>query len=265
MIIGFIGAGNMGGALAKAARAAKPDDVILLSDPRKDKAEELAAELNAAVVDNKTIAMNADFIFLGVKPQNLADVLGGISGLLRTRGGTFTIISMAAGVPISRIKQYLGVAAPIIRIMPNTPVAVGEGAILYSYSEVTTQESINSFTKILSKAGSVMNLDEKLIDAASAISGCGPAYADLFIEALSDGGVACGLPRAAAITLASQMLAGSAKLQLATGKHPAELKDAVCSPAGSTIEGVRTLEEGAFRSLVMNAVIAAYKRTKELG
>ena len=265
MIIGFIGTGNMGGALARAVRSARPNDVLLLSDASSERAEALAQEVGGDVVDNRTVAMNADYIFLGVKPQMLQDMLSGIVGLLRSRADSFTIISMAAGVPISRLKQLCGRPCPIIRIMPNTPVSVGEGAVLYSVSEGTSPEAVYKFCEIMANAGRLMNIDERLIDAASAISGCGPAYADLFSEALADGGVACGLPRNTAIALASQMLLGSAKLQLETGKHPGELKDAVCSPAGSTIEGVKALEDGCFRSAVINAVISAYKRTKELG
>lgn len=264
MIIGFIGTGNMGGALARAVRAAKPNDVLLLSDYSQEKAEALAKELSADAVDNRTVSLNADFIYLGVKPQMLQDMMNGISGFLRSRTDGFTLISMAAGVPISRVKMLCGRACPIIRIMPNTPVSVGEGAVLYSVSDGTNPEIVAKFCEIMAKSGKLMNIDERMIDAASAISGCGPAYADLFIEALADGGVACGLPRSTAVALASQMLLGSAKLQLETGKHPGELKDSVCSPAGSTIEGVLALESGAFRASVMNAVISAYKRTKEL-
>ncbi len=184
MIIGFIGTGNMGGALARAVRSARPNDVLLLSDASSERAEALAQEVGGDVVDNRTVAMNADYIFLGVKPQMLQDMLSGIVGLLRSRADSFTIISMAAGVPISRLKQLCGRPCPIIRIMPNTPVSVGEGAVLYSVSEGTSPEAVYKFCEIMANAGRLMNIDERLIDAASAISGCGPAYADLFIEAL---------------------------------------------------------------------------------
>ena len=260
MIIGFIGTGNMGGALARAVRSARPNDVLLLSDASSERAEALAQEVGGDVVDNRTVAMNADYIFLGVKPQMLQDMLSGIVGLLRSRADSFTIISMAAGVPISRLKQLCGRPCPIIRIMPNTPVSVGEGAVLYSVSEGTSPEAVYKFCEIMANAGRLMNIDERLIDAASAISGCGPAYADLFIEALADGGVACGLPRSLALELAAATLSGSARLILETGKHPAQLKDEVCSPGGTTIQGVRALEKGGLRSAVMEAVIAAFHK-----
>jgi len=149
--------------------------------------------------------------------------------------------------------------------MPNTPVAVGSGVILYDETENVTQEQVKQFCENMRFAGLLDHLDEHLIDAGSAVSGCGPAFADLFMEALADGGVACGLPRAKAQLYAAQMLMGAAKLVLESGRHPGELKDAVCSPGGSTIAGVRALEQRAFRAACMEAVEAAYRRNKELG
>ena len=159
MIIGFIGTGNMGGALARAVRAARPNDVLLLSDSSPEKAAALAQEIGADVVDNRTVAINSDFIFLGVKPQMLQDMLSSIVGLLRSRSDSFTIISMAAGVPISRLKVLCGRPCPIIRIMPNTPVSVGEGAVLYAVSEGTSPEAVYKFGEIMAKAGKLMNID----------------------------------------------------------------------------------------------------------
>ena len=153
----------------------------------------------------------------------------------------------------------------MIRIMPNTPVAVGQGVILYDTTENVTQEAVQGFCGGMKCAGLLDQLPEKLIDAGSAVTGCGPAYVCLFMEALADGGVACGLPRAKAMEYAAQMLLGTAALALESGKHPGQLKDAVCSPGGSTIAGVRALEQGGFRAAAMNAVEAAYHRTKELG
>jgi pyrroline-5-carboxylate reductase len=148
--------------------------------------------------------------------------------------------------------------------MPNTPASIGEGIILYTPSENVTDEETGVFVSGMSKAGRLSALPEHLLDAGSCISGCGPAFVDLFIEGLADGGVACGVPRKQAIEFAAQMVAGAAKLVLETGKHPGELKDAVCSPGGTTIQGVRELEENGFRATAMNAVIAAYDKTVSL-
>ena len=148
--------------------------------------------------------------------------------------------------------------------MPNTPAAIGEGMILYACGEGVAKTEEKVFLDAMAGAGRFSPLPEKLIDAGSAVSGCGPAFVDLFIEALADGGVACGLPRAAAQEYAAQMVLGSARLLLESGKHPGALKDAVCSPGGTTIQGVRTLEEAGFRGAVMDAVIAAYEKNFDL-
>ena len=154
--------------------------------------------------------------------------------------------------------------APIIRIMPNTPVAVGEGMILYDANEWVTSEMLDAFSHALSKAGRLDRLPEGSIDAASALSGCGPAFVYLFSESLADGAVECGLSREKANLYAAQTLYGAAKLLLESGKHPGELKDAVCSPGGTTIAGVHALEEGSFRAATMSAVNAAYQKTLKL-
>jgi pyrroline-5-carboxylate reductase len=175
------------------------------------------------------------------------------------------LVSMAAGIAIADIQRMAGKDYPVIRIMPNTPVGVGEGMVLYTVSENVTADMKAAFCDAMSGAGLLDEIPEKLIDAGSAVSGCGPAFACLFVEALADGGVACGLPRDKALTYAAQMLKGTAKLILESGEHPGKLKDAVCSPGGSTIAGVRALEQGNFRGSTMDAVDAAFYRTKELG
>ena len=162
------------------------------------------------------------------------------------------------------IQELAGEDFPVIRIMPNTPASVGEGMIQYCSSNVTAEEE-EAFLRIMAPAGRLDAVPESLIDAASCVSGCGPAWVYQFIEALADGGVACGLPRTKAQEYAAQMVLGSAKLVLESGKHPGELKDAVCSPGGSTIQGVRVLEEHGLRGAVMDAVIASYNKTKEMG
>ncbi|MBR5672722.1 MAG: pyrroline-5-carboxylate reductase, partial [Spirochaetales bacterium] len=201
-------------------------------------------------------------IFLGVKPQVMADMLGEIKKTLAGRKDHFVLVSMAAGISIERLIKMAG-DWPIIRIMPNIPASVGEGMILYC-SHKAGESDIEAFLCAMGHAGKLAAVDEKLIDAGSAVSGCGPAYAFMFIEALADGGVDCGLPRAQAQLLAAQTLLGAAKMVIETGRHPGELKDAVCSPGGTTIEGVLALEQGGFRGTVSEAVIAAYDKTKGL-
>lgn len=258
--IGFIGCGNMGGALARAVKNAGFDNIIL-ADLDTEKRDALASEIGAKTADAKAVAGECDFIFMGVKPQVLSVAFEGIKDELKNND--CVIVSMAAGVNIEKVKAYSGKAS-VIRIMPNMPASVGAGVILAA-GENVNDEIKNEFKEMMSKAGIFDWLDEKLIDAASALSGCGPAYVYLFIEALADGAVACGLPRDKALLYAAGMVEGSAKALLESGKHPGKLKDEVCSPAGSTIMGVKALEDGGFRSASMNAVIEAYKRTKELG
>ena len=258
---GFIGTGNMGGAVAKAAAKAVGGGNLFLANRTPAKAEALAAELGGRACDNGTAARQ-DYIFLGVKPQMMAGMLEGIRPVLRERiekGETFTLVTMAASLTIENIREMAGVDAPIVRIMPNLPVSIGKGVILYTASGA--EKTLPGLLEALAPAGMLLPVEERLIDAGSAVAGCGPAFACLFIEALADGGVACGLPRAQAQTLALQMLAGTAELLLQTGQHPAALKDAVCSPGGTTIAGVHALEKGGFRAAAFDAVKAAYDKT----
>ena len=214
-------------------------------------------------MDNAAAALAADYLFLGVKPQMMADLLADLAPVLAARRGRFVLVTMAAGLSIARIQALAGGDYPVIRIMPNTPASIGEGMILSACGGVTAEEE-QVFLQGMAGAGKLAPLAEHLIDAGSAVAGCGPAFVDLFIEALADGGVACGLPRAQALEFAAQMVAGSAKLVLESGQHPGALKDAVCSPGGTTIQGVRALEEARFRGAVMNAVIAAYEKNFDL-
>ena len=261
---GFIGAGNMGGALARAACRWRPEQVVL-TDRTLEKAVALAEELDCDIaMDNDAVAREAKFIFLGVKPQMMADMLAALAPTLEERGGGYVLVSMAAGLTIARLEEMLGFPAPILRIMPNTPAAIGEGMILYTANERVAAADVEEFCDKMVGAGRFDALEERLIDAASSVSGCGPAFVYQFIEALADGGVACGLPRAKAQQYAAQMVLGAAKMLLDTGKHPGELKDAVCSPGGTTIQGVRVLEERGFRGAVTDAVIAAYDKTCKL-
>ena len=260
--LGFIGTGNMGGALARAACKSVPSGQVFLSNRTAEKARALSAELDYRVTDNEAIAQNADLIFLGVKPQYMEEVMAEICPILEARESRFLLVSMAAGLTIPRIRELAGKNYPVIRIMPNTPSAIGEGMVFYDCSENVTKTEEKVFLESLAGAGRLAPLADRLMDAGSAVAGCGPAFADMFLEALADGGVACGLPRALALESAAQMMIGTAKLMLETGKHPGELKDAVCSPGGATIQGIRALEEAGFRGAVMDAVIAAWEKSQ---
>lgn len=265
MIFGFIGTGNMGGALAKAAAKSLAPEELLLSDKFAATAQALASTLGCQAKSVEEVAQEAELLFLGVKPHMMAGLLGSIAPILAQRQTPFTLVSMAAGLSIRDILGMAGGEYPVIRIMPNTPVSVGQGVILYDKTPNVTPEALEAFLSGMSQAGLLDPLPEALIDAGSALSGCGPAFAALFMEALADGGVACGLPRAKAMEYAAKTLLGAAALALETGIHPGALKDAVCSPGGSTIAGVRALEQRAFRAAAMEAVDAAFRRTKELG
>lgn len=264
MTYGFIGTGNMASALATAACRAVDPRKIFLSNRTADKAQKLAEKLGANLSDNAAIAGDCDYIFLGVKPQMMADLLTTLRPVFERRKTPFVLVSMAAGLTIDALAEMAGVPCPIIRIMPNTPCAVGEGLTLYACSAEVTDAQEKAFLHLLSRSGALEPLSESLIDAGSAVAGCGGAFACLFLEALADGAVACGLPRDKAQRYAAQMLKGTAELALQSQQHTGALKDAVCSPGGTTIAGVRALEEGGFRAAAMNAVIAAYERTAAL-
>ena len=237
----------------------------MISNRTPEKAAALAESLQASTGSNNDVAAWADFLFLGVKPQMMEGLLAELAHVLAERTDRFIVVNMAAGLTMERIAAMAGGPYPVIRIMPNTPCAVGEGVILWDANAQVTEAEMSEFTSALSGAGVLDRLEERLIDAGSAVAGCGPAFACLLLEALADGGVSCGLPRQKALLYAAQMLKGTAALQLATGTHPGALKDAVCSPGGSTIAGVRTLEERGFRGAAMDAVIAAVEKTRELG
>lgn len=260
--IGFLGCGNMGGALARAASQQTKE--ILLSNRTAAKAEVLAAELGCQAADNHTVAEKCDLIFLGVKPQMMEELLSEIAPVLAKRTDRFLLVTMAAGLKIAAIRRMVGGEYPVLRIMPNTPAAIGAGMIL-TCAEGVTEEEKEAFFSVMQSSGQFDELPEHLMDAGSAVSGCGPAFVYPFIEALADGAVACGLPRDKAQRYAAQTLLGAAQLVLESREHPGALKDAVCSPAGSTIQGVRALEQRGFRSAVMEAVIAAYEKTVALG
>lgn len=261
MIVSFIGTGNMGSALATAV-AKKRSSTVLLYDVDTDRADALAAKLEGRSVSLRD-TLDADYLFLGVKPQVLPALAKDLAPHLKNALKAPVLVTMAAGKSIAYVKSLLG-DYPVIRIMPNTPVSVGEGVLLYCTDGVP-ETAEKDFASLMSEAGLVCSLPEEKIDAASALTGCGPAFVYLFLEALADGAVACGLPRDLSTRFAAATLKGAAALALKSGKGPGELKDAVCSPGGTTIEGVRTLEEKGFRGAAMDAVLAAYRKTLDLG
>ena len=260
MKYGFIGCGNMGGALARAL--AKNTKDFSITD-RSGKAIGLAAELACGYSSAEEIVRTCDRIFLGVKPQMMAGVLENLSQLLEEKQPL--LITMAAGLSMDQIQDMAGCDLPVIRIMPNTPVAVGKGLVLYCANELVPQEVLTSFLDDMRFAGRFDKIEERLFDAAGTVTGCGPAYVYMFIEAMADGAVACGVPRVQAMEYAASTLVGAAEMVLQSGNHPGALKDAVCSPGGSTIAGVKALEDHGFRSAVMDCVMAAFKRNQELG
>ena len=256
MKYGFIGCGNMGSAIAKAMASQGAD--LAVTD-RSGKAKALGFPYTSA----EDIAANAERIFLGVKPHMMQGVLENLKPVLQERKPL--LITMAAGLTMERIDAMAGGGFPVIRIMPNTPTAIGKGVIQYCANSLVTDSVLADWLADMAPCGLLDALDEALIDAASALSGSGPAYMYVFLEALADGAVACGIPRAKAYEYAAMTMVGSAQMYLQTKQHPGALKDAVCSPGGSTIAGLKALEEGAFRAAVMNCVAATCNRNKELG
>ena len=258
--IGFIGCGNMGSALALAAAGR---GTLLLADARPEQAQLLARRTGGTVSDNETIARSCDLIFLGVKPQMMARMLEPLRPVLAARKDRFVLVSMAAGMKTEKIQALCGKAYPVIRIMPNVAVAVGAGVIQVCDRDVTDVE-VEAFCTLMERSGLLDRIDEHLIDAASGVSGCGPAYICLAMEAMADGGVACGLSREKALRYAAQTLLGVGKLYLETGTHPGALKDSVTSPGGTTIQGVRALENRGVRAAFFEAVVASYEKNFHL-
>ena len=260
MKYGFIGCGNMGGAIARALSKTTCD--IMITD-RSGKARALAEELGCVYTDAEMVASSCERIFLAVKPQMMADALRPLRNILREFKPL--LITMAAGLEITKIQELAGAELPVIRIMPNTPVLVGSGMTLYCCNDLVDEALLEDFLDDMAFTGHMDQIPEHLIDAAGVVSGCGPAYMYMFAEALADGAVACGVPRAKALEYAAATLIGAGEMLLQTQEHPGKLKDNVCSPAGSTIAGVNVLEQRAFRGAVMDCVKAAYKRNQELG
>jgi pyrroline-5-carboxylate reductase len=262
--IAFLGAGNMAEALVKGllrAEVAAAREVIC-SDRNPARAELTQRYGVRFTSSNTEAATAADIVVLSVKPQVMNKLLDEIAPVLDQRK---LVISIAAGVPIAAIERKVGHGVRIVRTMPNTPALVGAGATALTAGEHATEEDLSQARALFDAIGRTVVVDEPQLDAVTGLSGSGPAYIFLVIEALSDAGVKVGLARATAQDLAAQTVLGSAKLLIETGEHPGRLKDQVTSPGGTAIAGLHTLEAGGLRTTLMNAVEAATHRAKELG
>lgn len=264
-MIGFIGCGNMGNALVEGiinSGLRKPDEIIVY-DKDSIKTQLLQDKFGLKTAANPASLMqNASEIFLSVKPQEMHGLLKTLKPFLHLQ---HLLISVAAGLNISFYKSYLGKEQKIIRLMPNTPCLVGEGMIVACSSENVEPQEEQAIIKLLETLGCVLTLDEQYFDAVTALSGSGPAYIFLVIEALADGGVEMGLSRDVALLLASQTVLGAARMCLATGENPAVLKSRITSPGGTTSAGLLALEAGTIRSSFAKAIAAAAERSKEMG
>ena len=249
--------------MATAAARAVGGGCLRIADLDTEKAAALAAAIGAVATDSATVVAECDYIFLGVKPQVMESALTALRPALAARTIKPVLISMAAGLTVACIKEWSG-GMPVIRIMPNTPVAVEEGMTLYTLCEDVCPAQKTAFEAFMAASGRLCAMPESLIDAGCAVSGCGPAFAYLFIEALAAGGAEKGLDPALSLELAAQTVLGAAKMVQETGRDPMALKDAVCSPGGATIQGVYALERSGFRDVGMSAVDAAYQRTLEM-
>lgn len=268
----FIGAGNMGGALAEAVCRAKGGESVIIFDHSEEKMRLLAQKTGCTAAKGARQAVSAaKFVFLCVKPKVLGETLESLLPYFQeaaAKGEGKVLVSIAAGVSIESIKAMLekgGTELPVIRLMPNTPVMVGKGLVLVMPSKDAKRGDVSELLDALSDAGAAELFDEGLIDAATPVFSCSPAYGYMFVEALADGGVMAGVPRAQAQRFAAQALLGAAAMVLETGKHPGQLKDEVCSPGGSTIVGVEALEAAGFRAAVADAVYKAFEKTAKLG
>ena len=261
MKISCIGTGAMGGAIMRAI--CKKYDVknIKITDKNVELGKAFANETGATFVSTNKEVLDADYIFLAVKPQFLSDVFAEIAGSIPTNA---VVISMAAGVKLEKLENWAP-KARFVRMMPNVCAQIGQAMIAITYNENIKAEEAATVKEILSSAGKVEQVPEKLMDCVTAVSGSGPAFVFMFIEALADAAVRCGMPRSQAYTYAAQTVYGSAGMVLENGQHPALLKDMVCSPAGTTIEGVAALEKNNFRNAVIEAVTAACDRSIALG
>ena len=264
MKIGFIGTGNMGSSIIKGILSSKfeENENINIFDLDKDKVNNLVKEYGVnAVNSEKELARNSDIIVLSVKPHIIPVVLKNLSENVKK---DMIILTIAAGISISVIENALGEDKKVVRTMPNTPAQVLSGMTAVTFNKNIENSEKEIIFKLLNSFGKSVEIEEKLMHAYTGISGSLPAYVYMFMEALADGGVLCGMPRDKAYKIVAQAVAGSAKMLLETRKHPGQLKDEVCSPAGTTIEAVRVLENGNFRGNVIEAVVACTEKSKEM-
>ena len=263
--LGFLGAGKMATALARgwiAAGLASPSSV-LASDPVPAARETFAEATGArAAADNRDVVRDSDVLILSVKPQSMAGLLAEARPLVTER---HLVVSIAAGIGLRQLAEGLGPGRRLVRVMPNTPCLVGASASGYAPGEAATADDVALVDRLLNAVGRAFKVPEGLLDAVTGLSGSGPAFVYVMIEALSDGGVRVGLPRDVATALAAQTVLGSAKMVLETGLHPGVLKDQVTSPGGTTIAGLHALERGGLRAALIDAVEAAARRAAELG
>jgi len=263
--IAFLGSGNMAEALIKgliSSGMSKPEQ-ILAADVSADRLEHLKKSYGIIIhKTNSDAVREADIVILSVKPQVIDKVLAEIAPAV---DDTKLVVSIAAGVPLARIEKALKKGCRVVRVMPNTPALVLAGAAALAAGSSATSEDLTLSQGIFNSVGRSVVVEEKLMDAVTGLSGSGPAYVFMIIDALSDAGVKAGLPRQLALELAAQTVYGSAKMVLETKEHPGKLRDMVTSPGGTTIEGLHALEKGKLRATLMNAVEAATARSKELG
>lgn len=262
--LGLIGVGNMGTALLKGVLSSNTIDKekTIIYDVREEVIKNRIQEFNVkAVSSNTELVQQVKFIIIAVKPQNIDSVLEEIGPKLSEDQ---ILISIAAGVTLDYIKKFIGKNIGLVRVMPNTPALVGEGASAIAHNKNVTENDLKYVKKILNSVGKVVELEEKHIDAVTGLSGSGPAYVFIIIEALADGGVKMGLPRNIALKLAAQTVLGAAKMVIETGMHPGELKDMVASPGGTTITALHEIEKGKLRATLISAVEAATLKSKSM-
>ncbi len=261
---GFIGCGNMGGTLVRNCARSVGGERLCVCDSDQDKVDRLCGEYGCDDADIGTLVELSDFVFLGLKPQVMAGAVSPFAASF-AKNPDCTVVSMAAGMTVADIRSIVGDDhKKIIRIMPNLCCGVGEGMILVSTDGGAGDDEIDRLEELLGDAGRFEIIPESLMDAGCALSGSGPAFAFIFIEALADAGVSCGLSRKSAVKLAAQTVLGSARSVLDLGADPAELKNRVTSPAGTTAEGIFALERGGFRAAAMSAVRAAFEKAGKL-
>lgn len=265
MKVAFIGLGNMGASLAKAVAKEVASTDLLLVNRSPQKVEEFISQYGGTASHLEQVFQEAEVIFLGVKPYQICPLLEEYQAILAQRTNLL-LVSMAAGLELEKMAEVIqSDRVGLIRIMPNTPVAIGQGVISLSRSQAVTDQQVAQVKELLAGAGALYEIEERLMDPATAVAGCGPAFVYQMIEAMADAGVALGLSREQALQMAAQTFKGAASMVIETGQHPGSLKDAVCSPGGSTIAGVNRLEQVGLRGNIIAGVEAAHKRTLEMG